>query len=183
MPYADPERQKQYFRDRYLRYKRSLESRGKIFRAKRPKAKSRKEWESRKRITALASMKRRREKVRQYETVRYKQNPQVKLAKCARAAIRRALQRMALGAKKVDSSLGVLGCTIEQLQAHIQSQFQVGMAWNNYGYRGWHVDHIRPLSSFNLFDPEEQKIAFSYRNLQPLWAADNMRKGRKVVAG
>jgi len=54
------------------------------------------------------------------------------------------------------------------------------MAWNNYGVWGWHIDHIRPISSFDLLDPEQQRAAFSYKNLQPLWASENLAKSDKV---
>jgi HNH endonuclease. len=53
------------------------------------------------------------------------------------------------------------------------------MSWDNYGRDGWHIDHIRPCASFDLTDPEQQRQCFHYTNLQPLWAADNIRKGAK----
>ena len=71
------------------------------------------------------------------------------------------------------------GCSIPELMLHLQSKFQEGMHWNNYGK--WHIDHIRPCASFDLTDPEQQKQCFHYTNLQPLWAAENIRKGAKVI--
>jgi 5-methylcytosine-specific restriction endonuclease McrA len=59
------------------------------------------------------------------------------------------------------------------------------MSWGNYGRKGWHIDHIRPLSSFKFFDGKgriigrEVKKAMKLSNLQPLWYADNIRKGDK----
>jgi len=29
---------------------------------------------------------------------------------------------------------------------------------------------------FDLFDKEQRKVCFNYRNLQPLWAEDNLSK-------
>ena len=51
------------------------------------------------------------------------------------------------------------------------------MTRKNYGL--WHVDHIKPCFSFDLTDPEQQKICFHYTNLQPLWALENIKKGKK----
>lgn len=69
----------------------------------------------------------------------------------------------------------VLGCDMKTLKNHLESQFAKGMSWDNYGK--WHVDHIKPISKFDLSDDEQIKECFNYCNLQPLWAADNIRKG------
>jgi hypothetical protein len=77
------------------------------------------------------------------------------------------------------SSYKILGCTIEEFKYHLESKFQDGMSWDNYGYNGWHIDHIRPISSFNLFIQSDVEKCFHYTNLQPLWAIDNLKKGSK----
>ena len=66
---------------------------------------------------------------------------------------------------------------MEFFMKYIEAQFKPGMTWERYGE--WHVDHIRPCASFDLTDPKQQKICFHYSNLQPLWAADNIKKGAK----
>ncbi len=53
------------------------------------------------------------------------------------------------------------------------------MSWENYGK--WHVDHILPCASFDLGKPEEQFKCFNYKNLQPLWATDNLKKQAKIL--
>jgi hypothetical protein len=75
------------------------------------------------------------------------------------------------------SAVRDLGCSIADLRKYIEEKFQPGMAWDNWSVTGWHLDHIKPLSSFNLSDPLEASAACHYTNLQPLWAADNIRKG------
>ena len=82
-------------------------------------------------------------------------------------------------ARKVQSTIELIGCTIEELRSHLESQFVNGMSWDNYGRTGWHIDHIRPCASFDLSDPVQQRQCFHYSNLQPLWAADNIRKGSR----
>lgn len=51
----------------------------------------------------------------------------------------------------------------------------------NHSSAGWHVDHIRPLSTFDLSKREEFLMAVHYTNLQPLWASENLRKNKKYV--
>jgi hypothetical protein len=72
-----------------------------------------------------------------------------------------------------------LGCSIEQLHVHLESKFQLGMTWENYGRYGWHVDHIVALANFDVSNIEHLKYACHYTNLQPLWAEDNLSKGSK----
>jgi hypothetical protein len=50
------------------------------------------------------------------------------------------------------------------------------MSWDNYGIKGWHIDHIIPCAAFDLTDPEQQKICFHYTNLRPLYWADNISR-------
>jgi len=83
-------------------------------------------------------------------------------------------------ANKNSSALSLVGCTMEELKAHIESKFEDGMSWENWTVYGWHIDHIIPCSSFDLKIEEEQKKCFHYTNLQPLWAKDNLSKTNKL---
>ena len=76
----------------------------------------------------------------------------------------------------------VVGYTLEELKDHIENLFEPGMSWGNYGRYGWHVDHKIPVSSFNIesYNCEDFKKCWELKNLQPLWAKDNLRKGNKV---
>jgi len=66
-----------------------------------------------------------------------------------------------------------LGTNWENAKNYIESQFQDGMSWDNYGE--WHIDHVIPLANART---ESDVIRLShYKNLQPLWAKDNMKKG------
>ena len=82
--------------------------------------------------------------------------------------------------RKVGSAIRDLDCTVEQLKLHLESKFESGMTWDNYGRTGWHIDHVIPLKHFDLSNLEEFKQACHYTNLQPLWAKDNLRKGDKM---
>src|ERR1039458_9995723 len=54
--------------------------------------------------------------------------------------------------QKIGSAVRDLGCSIEELKQHLESKFKFGMTWKNWGVKGWHIDHIKPLVSFNLQD-------------------------------
>jgi hypothetical protein len=81
--------------------------------------------------------------------------------------------------KRNKSSIDILGCSIEVLISHLESQFKDGMSWDNYGYYGWHIDHIIPVSTAKTED-EIYKL-FHYTNLQPLWSKDNLKKSNKII--
>lgn len=106
-------------------------------------------------------------------------DPIYKLEQNYREYIRRGFKLQNL--KKSEKFIELTGCTIDELRIHIESQFAPGMTWVNYGLTGWHLDHIIPISSFNLNDIEEQKKAFGWQNLQPLWWYDNLRKADRIL--
>lgn len=91
-----------------------------------------------------------------------------KLAKAIHKGVMQTIKRY--NAKKSDSTMKLVGCSMNNFRKYIESKFTQGMTWENRGNNGWHLDHIRPCSSFDLSDPEQQKICFHYTNLQPLWA-------------
>jgi len=74
----------------------------------------------------------------------------------------------------------LLGAPIKVVRERIESLWESGMSWDNYGIDGWHIDHIMPCASFDLSCPEQQRACFNYKNLQPLWARDNASKGAKI---
>ncbi len=108
---------------------------------------------------------------------RRKNDPNFKLRGNLRHRIWMALK----GLVKYESTLELLGCSVEDFKKHLESKFQNGMSWENYGENGWHIDHIKPCASFDLSDIEQQKICFNYKNMQPLWAIDNLVKSDKII--
>jgi hypothetical protein len=104
-------------------------------------------------------------------------NPTYRVRKTLATRVLNALKRSK--ATKSAKLKTLLGCTFDEARAHIQKQFKSGMSWKNHGE--WHIDHIKPLSKFNLLDPQEQLKAFNYKNLQPLWAKENLSKGSKYL--
>ena len=80
---------------------------------------------------------------------------------------------------KNSSTFTMVGMSSIEFKAYLEKQFKDGMSWENYGYRGWHIDHIIPISSAN--NEEELIKLCHYTNLQPLWAVDNFKKGSKII--
>ena len=77
---------------------------------------------------------------------------------------------------KRSKTFDILGCDTEFFVSYISEQFVEGMTLGNHGE--WHLDHIIPISTAKT---EEDIIRLNhYTNFQPLWAADNFRKGTKL---
>lgn len=115
----------------------------------------------------------------------YKKNPLKKRPKTTQAKlvanIRSKVSHIVSGRYKKSSTEKYIGCSFKELKLHIESQFTENMSWDNYGLYGWHVDHIRPLSSFDLSVESNLHLAWHFTNLRPLWAKDNLQKGKKYV--
>ena len=94
--------------------------------------------------------------------------------------LRKRMYEAVKGNVKSARTQRLIGCSVEQLQEHLEKQFTEGMSFDNYGE--WHVDHIIPCSSFDFTKEEQQRECFNYMNLQPLWAIDNLRKSNKIIA-
>lgn len=71
-----------------------------------------------------------------------------------------------------------IGCNIYFFKKWIEYQFVDNMNWNNYGK--WHFDHVKPCCSYNLSNQEEVKECFNWKNIQPLWANENIKKNNKI---
>lgn len=104
------------------------------------------------------------------------------------AKIKGVLRRRMLGAlkskrtPKADSTMRLLGCSIEFFKAHLECQFEPGMIWGNHGVGPgkWNIDHIMPCASFKLEQEQQQRLCFHFTNLQPLWHEENNSKGAKI---
>lgn len=112
---------------------------------------------------------------------RYISDAQYKIARTLRTRLLQAIRGQNSG--KSASAVKDLGCTIQELVVYLEHLWLPGMNWGNHRRLGWHIDHIRPLASFDLTDPEQQRQACHYTNLQPLWAYENLTKGDKWDGG
>jgi hypothetical protein len=111
--------------------------------------------------------------VRSYKNDRRRTDPQIKLAEKLRIRLYKALH----GQARNGSAVKLLGIPLKAAIAAIEAKFLPGMTWANHGL--WHIDHRRPLSKFDLTNPEQLAEVCHISNLQPLWAIDNQRKGSR----
>lgn len=112
---------------------------------------------------------------RQYSR-NYKRNREkVDIAYRLRNRLRTRMYVAIQNQQKKGSAVKDLGCSISELMSHIAKQFTGRMSWDNYGE--WHIDHIIPLTVFDLTDRAQFLTACHYTNLQPLWGVENIRKG------
>ena len=78
---------------------------------------------------------------------------------------------------KTAQTMELLGCSVPSFMLYMESLFEIGMNWQNYGK--WHIDHIMPCAIFDLSKPDHQKRCFHFSNMQPLWATANKRNERR----
>ena len=120
-----------------------------------------------------------REVRKNYVSIRMKTEPQFRLIRNLRRRLNLAVHYTMRG--KFASTISLLGCNIVFLKKYLESKFLQGMSWDNYGKNGWHIDHIKPCVAFDLSKAEQQKDCFNFKNLQPLWAHDNLVKNAKIA--
>jgi hypothetical protein len=112
-----------------------------------------------------------RREIQDHKNMKYHTDIDFRIKECLSSRLRHAVR----GHSKSASTMKLLGCSINELKQHLESQFIIDMNWDNYGE--WHVDHIKPCKLFDLTKEAEQRKCFHYSNLQPLWAEDNIKKG------
>lgn len=178
------ERYRQQQREHHWRHRDKIVARKKVYHdgRKPKKAKADKAWRlknyakcrAREKAYQIAN----KEKRRAYEAARRATDPCYLILTRLRARLRSLVRHGRLTSSK--GSLRLLGCTLPQFMAHIESKFLPGMSWQNRNL--WHIDHLEPCSSYDLSNEIERQRCFHWSNLQPLWRADNIRKLNKRLA-
>lgn len=180
---ADPEKARAYGRDQYAKHREARNSKHREWIKKNTERLKEYGKNYRKNNRELVNkrngnwLRAHPEIVRQRE-LKKMENPQYRFA----ARIRHSILERLEGKKKSARTIELIGCSIADLRVHLEAQFLPGMSWENHGYWGWHIDHVKPCSSFDLTDPAQQRVCFNWRNLQPLWRKDNQSKGKRMAA-
>lgn len=115
------------------------------------------------------------EKSKAYQIQRRETDENFKIKGALRCRLYAAIKKAR--AKKSANTMALVGCDIQFLCGYLEARFQPGMTWKNHGK--WHVEHHIPLAEFDLREERQQKQAFHYSNLRPMWGPENQSKGAK----
>lgn len=164
--------------------KEKIRARKKKYREENKEKILKKEKEYREKNKENISIKRRKNQQKRTKYERDKRNNDINYK--ISSNLRRRLYGAIKNNQKTGSAIRDLGCSIKELKQYLEKQFyphpKTGkqMTWGNWTLKGWHIDHIKPLASFDLSDREQLLEALNYTNLQPLWSEDNLSKGTKI---
>jgi hypothetical protein len=111
-------------------------------------------------------------KATQRRQLRYKNDINFRILTNLRIRLKQVLKKN----KKQDKTIALIGCSIKNLKQYLEQRFKPNMTWENYGQKGWHIDHIIPCCKFDFSNINEQRQCFHYNNLQPLWWYENIKK-------
>jgi hypothetical protein len=112
-----------------------------------------------------------------YTVSRMKEDPAFKFVRKQRNRIYHAFTKQSL--LKTQKTLDLLGCTPKELTDWLNFQLfdSIEMTLENYG-EVWHIDHVKPCSSFDLSQPSEVEKCFHWTNLRPCLASENVKKSK-----
>lgn len=105
---------------------------------------------------------------------RMKNDFSFKMKKLCQIQLRRALKN------KTNTTMHYLHCNIELFIEWLEYCFTDEMTIDNHG-EYWHLDHVIPISTFDLEDENQVYSCFHYLNYMPLKAKDNMSKNKKIL--
>jgi len=170
--YSKTEKSKEYHRQYYRDHAQDYKERQKQRRKDNPEREA---------VSRRIYIEKNRESVnnyhREWKAKKAQSDPQYKLKINISRRIRYELHTLNRG-RKTSRTIELIGCSIEELKVHIESQFAPGMSWENYG-SVWHLDHRIPCAAWDLTNEFESKCCWNYRNLQPMLANENRRKKDK----
>lgn len=153
-------------------WKKELEKRRARERYNSLSAEERKDWN---RLSSARNPGRRAESTKRWKRLKMQTDPVYRMLSGMRARLSQIIKRANVGGYE-----NMVGCTIDQLRAHLRSTFKRGMTWDNYGTH-WHVDHILPCASFDHSNPKQVKQCWHWTNLRALEAIKNLEKGSHIT--
>ena len=112
---------------------------------------------------------------RDYKRKRYASDPDYRLL----CQLKSRLSKVVGRGSAVTAAVRMCGCSMNELRNHIERMFEPGMSWEKRSE--WHIDHTFPLCAIDPTDPVQVRAANNWRNLRPMWAADNWKKNALVT--
>lgn len=115
------------------------------------------------------------EKRRERRKIRYTEDVLFRVTQNLRSRISIELKNI----KNIPSK-ELLGTTGQIIMEWIEHQFDDNMTWDNYAVY-WHIDHVVPVSYFDLSIIDMQGICFNWSNMRPLEKIENMKKCDNII--
>jgi hypothetical protein len=103
-----------------------------------------------------------------------KNDPNYKMKYVLRSNLTKAVCRIH-GGTKSERTMKYVGCSLDFLKNWFEFLFDEHMNWSNHGSY-WHIDHIKPCSSFDLTNQEDIFSCYNWSNLRPLNKEENIKK-------
>ena len=170
-----------YGKEYYLKNKTRLNEKGRLYSAEHKAEKAAYD-----KLYSSTHKETRKEYIRNWHRDKYNNDDKYRITNLLRNRIYKSLKK-GYYSKETEE---LVGTDFNEFREYIECLWEPGMSWDNYGslpdgtsptHLVWEIDHILPCVSFDLLDPEQQKICFNYTNLQPLYAADNLFKKDKII--
>lgn len=102
----------------------------------------------------------------EYLNKRYKEDFSFKAKRIMRFQITRLVSTSKL--LKTDSTETIAGYSSEDFKLNMESKFEEGMDWANYG-TAWQIDHIKPVALFDVEDVSSIREINALENLVPMF--------------
>jgi len=116
------------------------------------------------------------EEYRKYKREYYQNNETQRIRNNVSTSVRATIKKT--GGHKGGKTFETLPYTPQDLREHIENQFDEKMSWDNHGDY-WHIDHIIPQAAlpYKSLEDENFQKCWDLKNLRPLEAKENIRKG------
>ena len=82
-----------------------------------------------------------------------------------------------MGLHESKRTVELLGCSVENFKKYIETLFELGMSWDDYGLRTWELRNIKPCAAFDLKDLKQQERCFNHKNVKPVWTNEHWLTG------
>lgn len=159
--------------DRVRKKREDVKAKRRAYRSTEDQRARRREYLNRPEIRARVNELRAIRRARYSNDVKYKINNRVS------CLIRRSIKT----GKNNRSWKEFVDFNIDELKAHLERQFTKGMTWERFMAGEIHIDHIVPISSFDIKEvgDAEFRACWSLANLRPLWAKENLVKQKRAL--